>query len=112
MVIIEPDKQFEANAALGFGTVKVRFVTDVRWLELGSPKFAKMPAHGSAPGSAADLNGEMRLEDSPGDGTRMTWSHGVWHHPQCCITHNAKLQQEDYELIFRPCRGNSRSLGS
>ena len=42
MKIIEPDKQFEAVAALGFGTVKMRFVTDVRWVELDAPKFAKM----------------------------------------------------------------------
>ncbi len=74
MKIIEPDKQFEATAALGFGTVRVRFVTDVRWVELDPPNLAKMTAHGTAPGSAADVKGEMRLEDTPGGGTRMTWS--------------------------------------
>ena len=74
MKIIEPDKQFEAVAAVGFGTVKVRFVTNVKWVELDPPNMAKMNAHGTAPGSAADVEGEMRLEDIPEGGTRMSWS--------------------------------------
>ena len=74
MKIIEPDKQFEAVAAVGFGTVKVRFVTNVKWVELDPPNMAKMTAHGTAPGSAADVGGEMRLEDIPEGGTRMSWS--------------------------------------
>ncbi len=73
MKIIEPDKEFEAIAAVGFGTVKVRFVTNVQWLELDPPNVAKMKAHGTAPGSAADVTGEMRLEDASEGGTRMTW---------------------------------------
>ena len=77
MKIIEPDKQFQATAALGFGTIKVRFVTDVRWVELDAPNLAKMTAHGTAPGSAADVTGEMRLEDTADGGTRMTWSADV-----------------------------------
>lgn len=74
MKIIEPDVQFEAVAAVGFGTVKVRFVTNVKWVELDPPNMAKMTAHGTAPGSAADVEGEMRLEDIPEGGTRMSWS--------------------------------------
>ncbi|MEE9215918.1 MAG: carbon monoxide dehydrogenase subunit G [Anaerolineales bacterium] len=74
MKIIEPDKQFQAIAALGFGTIKVRFVTDVRWVELDAPNLAKMTAHGTAPGSASDVTGEMRLEDTADGGTKMTWS--------------------------------------
>ncbi|MCZ6530662.1 MAG: SRPBCC domain-containing protein [Chloroflexi bacterium] len=97
MKIIGPDKQFEATAALGFGTVKVRFVTGVRWVEPDSPNCAKVTAHGPAPGSAAEVNGEMRLKDSHGGGTPVTWSHGAWDHPQCCLTHDGKRQQEDYE---------------
>jgi hypothetical protein len=77
MKIIEPDKQFEAVAGLGFGTVKVRFVTNVYWVELDAPNFAKMTAHGTAPGSAADVTGDMRLEDTADGGTKMTWSADV-----------------------------------
>lgn len=71
--IIEPDKEFEAIAAVGFGTVKVRFVTNVQWRELDPPNLAKMTAHGTAPGSAADVTGEMHLEDTSDGGTHMTW---------------------------------------
>ena len=74
MRIIEPEKEFEAVAAVGFGAVKVRFVTNVKWVELDTPNMAKMTAHGTAPGSAADVEGEMRLEDTPEGGTRMSWS--------------------------------------
>lgn len=77
MRIIEPEKEFEAAAAIGFGTVKVRFVTNVKWVELDPPNRAKMTAHGTAPGSAADVEGEMRLEDTPEGGTRMFWSADV-----------------------------------
>jgi carbon monoxide dehydrogenase subunit G len=77
MKIIEPDREFEAIAAVGFGTVKVRFVTKVQWLELDPPNLARMAAHGTAPGSAADVTGEMRLEDTPDGGTHMTWNADV-----------------------------------
>jgi len=77
MKVIEPDKQFEATAAIGFGTVKVRFVNDIRWVEMDPPNFAKMTAHGTAPGSAADVEGEMNLVATPDGGTRMAWSADV-----------------------------------
>ena len=77
MKIIEPDKQFEAIAGLGFGTIKMRFVIDVRWVELDAPNFAKMTAHGTAPGSAADVTGEMRLEELEDGRTKMTWTADV-----------------------------------
>ena len=77
MKIVEPDKQFEAVAGLGFGTIKVRFVTNVYWVELDAPNFAKMTAHGTAPGSAADIKGGMQLEDTADGGTKMTWSADV-----------------------------------
>jgi len=77
MKIVEPDKQFEAVAGLGFGTIKVRFVTNVYWVELDAPNFAKMTAHGTAPGSAADITGGMQLEDTADGGTKMTWSADV-----------------------------------
>lgn len=77
MKVIEPDKRFEAVAGIGFGTVKVRFVTDVQWVELDPPNMAKMKAHGNAPGSAADVLAKMELADGPQGGTVMTWSADV-----------------------------------
>lgn len=74
VTVIEPDKRFEAVAGVGFGTVKVRFVTDVEWVELDPPRMARMKAHGDAPGSAADVLARMELEDRPDGSTRMTWS--------------------------------------
>ena len=74
MTVVEPDKRFEAVAAIGFGTVKVRFVTDVEWVELDPPNLAKMKAHGNAPGSAADVLAQMELSDGPDGSTQMNWS--------------------------------------
>jgi carbon monoxide dehydrogenase subunit G len=50
--------QFRAVAAVGFGAVKVTFVTDVEWLDLDAPTRARIKAHGTAPGSAADVVSE------------------------------------------------------
>ncbi len=74
MTVIDPDKRFEAVAAIGFGTVKVRFVSEVEWVELDPPNLAKMKAHGNAPGSAADVLAQMELSDGPDESTQMKWS--------------------------------------
>ncbi len=72
--IIEPNKTFRGTASIGFGTVKARFVGDVEWLELAAPERAKMKAHGTAPGSAADVISEMSLSDLPGGATQLHWT--------------------------------------
>jgi carbon monoxide dehydrogenase subunit G len=59
--IIVPDKQFKAIATIGFGSAKVVFEANVEWLELYENRFAKMKAHGKAPGSGVDVISEMRL---------------------------------------------------
>jgi carbon monoxide dehydrogenase subunit G len=45
----------------------------VEWVELDAPNKAIMKAHGTAPGSAADVHAEMTLSDSPAGGTDMHW---------------------------------------
>jgi carbon monoxide dehydrogenase subunit G len=35
--IVEPGKKFRATTSIGFGSVKVRFVNDVEWVELDPP---------------------------------------------------------------------------
>jgi carbon monoxide dehydrogenase subunit G len=75
--IIEPGKKFHAKAAVGLGTVKVKFDADVEWLELDPPNRAKMTGHGSAPGSAGDATAEMRLIEGPGDTTELEWEADV-----------------------------------
>ena len=72
--IIVPDKSFRGTVSIGFGTVTARFSGDVEWLELVAPERAKMKAHGSASGSAADVISEMSLSDLPGGATKLHWT--------------------------------------
>ena len=72
--IIVPDKSFRGVVSVGFGAVKARFAGDVQWLELVAPERAKMKAHGSASGSAADVISEMSLTDLPGGATQLHWT--------------------------------------
>ena len=77
MEIIEPDKLFKVVAGIGFGAVMVTFDVDVEWLELREPAFASMKAHGTAPGSAADVTAEMRLSKVEELKTQLDWSADV-----------------------------------
>ena len=59
--IVVPDKQFKVVAAIGFGSVNVTFHVDVELVDVQAPSYAKMKAHGKAPGSGAEVTSEMRL---------------------------------------------------
>ena len=48
--VLEGGQKFRAVAAVGFGAMKARFVTDAEWLDLQAPNRARMKAHGKAPG--------------------------------------------------------------
>lgn len=72
--IIVPDKQFKAVAAVGLGSVKVNFETDVEFVELNPPNHAKMKAHGKAPGSAVDILSDMELSAGSDRSTDLNWS--------------------------------------
>lgn len=72
--VIEPGKKFRATAAIGFGSVKAKFAGDAEWVELDAPQRAKVKAHGSAPGSAADVTSEMNLSENPDGTTEMNWT--------------------------------------
>jgi carbon monoxide dehydrogenase subunit G len=75
--VTAPGKTFRATASIGFGTVKARFTGDVEWLELEAPNRAKMKAHGTASGSAADVVSEMVLTDTDSGGTQLAWTADV-----------------------------------
>jgi carbon monoxide dehydrogenase subunit G len=75
--VTEPGKRFRGVASIGFGSVKVRFVGDVEWLALEAPDRAKMKAHGTAPGSAADVVSEMKLSDGAAGATQLDWTADV-----------------------------------
>ena len=71
--ILEPGKKFRVNVAVGLGTVKAKFSTDVEWLELEAPGRARAKAHGKAPGSAVEALAEMRLVDTGDGATTLQW---------------------------------------
>ena len=72
--ILVPNSTFRARVALGLGSVKVNFVMDVEFVELDAPNRAKLKAHGTAPGSAADMVSEMILVEKPNGFTELQWT--------------------------------------
>ena len=75
--IVEPGKKFRATTSVGFGSVKVRFVNDVEWLEMDPPNLARMKAHGTAPGSGVDAESSMTLTDGQNGATELAWTADV-----------------------------------
>jgi carbon monoxide dehydrogenase subunit G len=71
--VIIPEKQFRVLAGVSFGSVQVAFDTDVELVELEPPNHSKVRAHGRAPGSAVDINGDMFLSDHIQGGTELKW---------------------------------------
>ena len=72
--VVEGEPKFRAIAAIGFGSVKVRFAGEAEFLELDAPNRATLKAHGNAPGSAMDVLSLMILSDGPEGTTEMTWT--------------------------------------
>ena len=71
---IEELKRYRGVVSVGLGSVKARFNGDVEILELDEPNRAKLKAHGTATGSAADAISEMLLSDAPENSTRVDWT--------------------------------------
>jgi carbon monoxide dehydrogenase subunit G len=71
---IEPLKKYRGIVSVGLGSVKARFSGDVDILELDEPTRAKLKAHGTATGSAADAVSEMTLSDGPDGSTSVNWT--------------------------------------
>lgn len=74
---IEPNKKYRGVVSVGLGNVKARFNGDVDVLELDEPNRAKLKAHGTASGSAADLLSEMSLRDGEDGNTVVDWKADV-----------------------------------
>jgi hypothetical protein len=74
---IEPDKKYRGVMSVGLGSVKARFNGDVEIIELNEPDHAKLKAHGTATGSAADVMSEMTLSDGPDGATNVHWTADV-----------------------------------
>ena len=74
---IEPLKKYRGTVSVGLGSVKARFTGDVDILELDEPNRARLKAHGTATGSAADAMSEMSLSDGPDGSTMVNWTADV-----------------------------------
>lgn len=71
---IERLKKYRGIVSVGLGSVKAKFSGDVDILELDEPNRAKLKAHGTATGSAADAVSEMSLSDGPDNSTVVHWT--------------------------------------
>jgi carbon monoxide dehydrogenase subunit G len=74
---IEPMKRYRGVVSVGLGGVRARFSGEVEVLELDEPNRAKLRAHGTATGSAADALSEMSLSDGPEGSTLVHWTANV-----------------------------------
>ncbi len=74
MDILEPDKLFNVVASVGFGAAKLKFNTNVEWVEMVPPNLAKVKAHGTAPGSAVDVSADMHLVSPQENITDLNWN--------------------------------------
>lgn len=71
---IEEMKKYHGIVSVGLGSVKARFSGNVEILELDEPNRAKLKAHGTATGSAADAVSEMTLIEAEDDSTIVQWT--------------------------------------
>lgn len=71
---IEEMKKYHGIVSVGLGSVKARFSGDVDILELDEPNRAKLKAHGTATGSAADAVSEMKLSENEDGSTLVQWT--------------------------------------
>ena len=75
--VIVPEKQFKVVGGVSFGSVQITFDTDVELVELDPPTHSKVKAHGTAPGSAVDITGDMFLSENPDGSTQLKWKADV-----------------------------------
>jgi carbon monoxide dehydrogenase subunit G len=68
---------FTAKAKVGIGPISARFAVKLELAEHEEPERAVIRASGSAPGSAVDASGEMRLSGPAAGPTTMAWSADV-----------------------------------
>jgi hypothetical protein len=75
--IVEPDKKYRGVVSVGLGGVKARFNGEVDVLEMEEPNRARLKAHGTATGTAADVLSEMSLSDGEEGSTNVHWTADV-----------------------------------
>src|ERR1051326_51631 len=73
MEVLE-EEHWKAVVAVGIGAVKAKFTLDITRPDKEPPGHMTMKGRGKAPGSAVDLNGDMRLTALDSDQTQMDWT--------------------------------------
>ena len=74
MEIIVPGRKYRAEGVLVLGAIKVKFTTDVEWLELDPPHRAVMKMVGRGRRSSFKVGGEALLSDGVDGSTDMQWA--------------------------------------
>jgi carbon monoxide dehydrogenase subunit G len=77
MEVIEPNKKFKVVASVGFGTVKVKFNTDVELAELEPPTRGKIKARGTGQGNTVNVVADITLADGANRTTDLNWAADV-----------------------------------
>ncbi|BCX02563.1 MAG: hypothetical protein KatS3mg053_0501 [Candidatus Roseilinea sp.] len=77
MEVIEPNKKFKVVASVGFGTVKVKFNTDVELTELNPPTSGTIKARGTGQGNTANVVASFMLSDGDNRTTDLAWTADV-----------------------------------
>ncbi|MGH2495423.1 MAG: CoxG family protein [Ktedonobacteraceae bacterium] len=71
------EEHWKAVVGVGIGAVKAKFTMDITRPEKEQPDHMTMKGRGKAPGSAVDLNGDMRLTALDSTQTQMDWKASV-----------------------------------
>jgi carbon monoxide dehydrogenase subunit G len=77
MEVLVPGRIFRAVGAIGVGSMKVRFTTEVEWLELHPPRRAVMKLSGRGRRSSVQVGSEVLLADGADGSTDMEWAADV-----------------------------------
>jgi len=75
--VIEPARLFRITARIGFGTLQLKFLSDVEWLEIHTPSHGTLQAQGTASGNTADVATEMTLIELDSNQTQLTWGANI-----------------------------------
>jgi len=68
------DTHYKVIAALGVGSIKLRFVMELELADLVPPESARMLVKGTAPGSAMQAESTVRLTAEGAKATRLAWT--------------------------------------
>lgn len=71
------EEHWKAVVGVGIGAVKAKFTMDITRPDKEPPDHMTMKGRGKAPGSAVDLNGDMRLIAEDDRQTQMDWKASV-----------------------------------